>query len=351
MNRQDSVGSLLGGIRTAASPFRAYLKDVHTRFKGVNEGKVADYIPELAKADPNWFGIAVTTVSGASFEIGDARQLFTIQSVSKPFMFGLALEDRGREFTQTRVGVEPTGDAFNSIIRLEEKSGRPYNPMINAGAIATAGMIRGAHLTERLNRVLEMFRRYAGRNLDVDMAVYTSERSTGHRNRALAHLLLNFGMLDPNLEEALDLYFQQCSILVNAQDLSVMGATLANGGVNPITGDRAIAPEYVQDMLSVMYSCGMYDYAGEWSYTVGLPAKSGVGGGVVVVVPHKMAIAVFSPPLDARGNSVRALRVCEAMSQELGLHMLSHAPDRERLNSLLSAGDLKAGNMAIGATP
>jgi glutaminase len=331
----SAMGSLLSGIKTAASPFRNYLKDLHSRYKGVDEGKVADYIPELAKANPNWFGIAVTTVSGTSFEVGDTQQQFTIQSVSKPFMFGLALEDRGRDFAQTRVGVEPTGDAFNSIIRLEEKSGRPYNPMINAGAIATAGMVHGAHLTERLNRMLDMFRRYSGRKLDVDMAVYTSERSTGHRNRALAHLMLNFNMVDSNIDDTLDLYFQQCSVLVNAHDLAVMGATLANGGVNPTTGERAILPEYVQDVLSVMYSCGMYDYAGEWLYTVGFPAKSGVGGGVVAVVPHTMGIAVFSPPLDQRGNSVRALRVCEAMSRELGLHMLSHSPDRKQLNSLL----------------
>ncbi|MBX7258387.1 MAG: glutaminase A [Candidatus Hydrogenedentes bacterium] len=338
MSKQDSasaVSALLGGIKSAASPFRTYLKDIHARFKSVDDGSVADYIPELAKADPNWFGIAVTTVSGASFEVGDSQQLFTIQSVSKPFMFGLALEDRGRQTVQKRVGVEPTGDAFNSIIRLEEKSGRPYNPMINAGAIATAGMVQGAHLTERLNRMLDMLRRYAGRKLDVDMAVYTSERSTGHRNRALAHLMLNFDMVDPNIDDTLDLYFQQCSVLVNAHDLAVMGATLANAGINPLTGERAIAAEYVQDVLSVMYSCGMYDYAGEWAYTVGLPAKSGVGGGVVVVVPHTMAIAVFSPLLDHRGNSVRALRVCEAISSDLGLHIMSHSTDRERLNNLL----------------
>jgi len=338
MSKHDSgsaVGSLLSGIKTAASPFRTYLKGLHARFKDVCDGTVADYIPELAKADPNWFGIAVTTTSGASFEVGDTRQEFTVQSVSKPFMFGLALEDRGRDFARTRVGVEPTGDAFNSIIRLEEKSGRPYNPMINAGAIATAGMVHGEHLTERLNRMLEMLRRYTGRKLDIDMAVYTSERSTGHRNRALAHLMLNFNVVDANIDDTLDLYFQQCSVLVNAHDLAMMGATLANGGVNPVTGERAILPDYVQDVLSVMYSCGMYDYAGEWLYTVGFPAKSGVGGGVVAVVPHTMGIAVFSPPLDERGNSVRALRVCEAMSQELGLHMLSHSPDRKQLDAML----------------
>lgn len=331
----SQVSALLSGIKSAASPFRTYLKELHARYSGVSEGRVADYIPELAKANPDWFGIAVTTVNGQTYEIGDCRQDFTIQSVSKPFVYGLALEDNGRDGTLRRVGVEPTGDAFNSIIKLDAKSGRPQNPMVNAGAIATAGLVKGAHMTERFNRLGAMFARYAGRPLSIDMAVYTSERSTGHRNRALAHLMLNFDMIDPNVDEILDLYFQQCSVLVTARDLAVMGATLANGGVNPVTGEQALAPDYVQDVLSVMYSCGMYDYTGEWSYRVGLPAKSGVGGGVVVVVPRMMAIAVFSPALDERGNSVRALCVCEAISKELGLHSLAHTPNRARLNELL----------------
>ncbi len=331
----SGVQALLGGVRSAASPFRTYLKDLHRRFANDSEGRVADYIPELAKAKPEWFGISVATVNGLTFEVGDAQTDFTIQSVSKPFVFGLALEDNGRDHTLSRVGVEPTGDAFNSIIKLDTKSGRPQNPMVNAGAISTAGLVKGAHLTERFNRLGGMLSRYAGRSLPVDMAVYTSERSTGHRNRALAHLMLNFGMIDPNVDETLDLYFQQCSVLINARDLAMMGATLANGGVNPLTKEQAIAPEYVQDVLSVMYSCGMYDYTGEWSYRVGLPAKSGVGGGVVAVVPRVMAIAVFSPLLDERGNSVRALKVCEAISKDLGLHLLAHSPNRRRLTELL----------------
>jgi glutaminase len=337
-SKPGSLEALLGDIRVAASPFRTYLNEMHTRFAGNADGKVADYIPELARANPDWFGISVVTVDGQVFDIGDAKQTFTIQSLSKPFVFGMALEDRGREYTLSKVGVEPTGDAFNSIIKLDEKSGRPYNPMINAGAIATADLVKGSDLTERFNRMLAMLGRYAGRELAVDMAVYTSERTTGHRNRAIAHLMLNFGMVEPNISETLDLYFQQCSVLVTAKDLAAMGATLANGGVNPLTGETAIERPFVQDVLSIMYTCGMYDYAGEWAYRVGLPAKSGVGGGVVAVVPGKMGIAIFSPRLDAKGNSVRAIQVCRALSEELSLHCLAPSSNSNKLDELLKPG-------------
>ncbi|MDB5325844.1 MAG: glutaminase, partial [Phycisphaerales bacterium] len=212
---------------------------------------------------------------------------------------------------------------FNSLIKLDEKSNRPHNPMINAGAIATASLIHGDDPTDRLKKTLAAFNAFAGRELNVDMSVFVSERSTGHRNRAIAHLMLNFGMIDPDIDTALDLYFQQCSILVNAHDLAVTAATLANDGINPLTKQRAIKSEYIRDVLSLMYTCGMYDYAGEWAYTVGLPAKSGVGGGIMAVVPGKMGIAIFSPPLDSRGNSVRGIKVCQAMSADLGLHMFA----------------------------
>ena len=309
-------------IRNGTEQFRlmAVLNDLHLRFQADDSGATADYIPELAKANPDWFGICVATADGQLYEIGEFDQRFTIQSISKPFVYGLALEDWGREHVLSRVGVEPTGDAFNSIIKLDA-SNRPHNPCVNAGAIATTSMIRGGDPTTRLNRVLDMFGRYFGRRVDVDMSVFMSERTTGHRNRAIAHLMLNFGMIESNVEEILDLYFQQCSIVVSCRDLAMMGATLANRGVNPITGERAIDSEYIRDLLTVMYTCGMYDYAGEWAYTVGLPAKSGVAGGIVAVVPGKLGIAVYSPPLDARGHSVRGIRVCEALSQNFGMHM------------------------------
>jgi len=317
-----NVTALLSTIKSAASPFRRYLQELHAKLAPVMDGAVANYIPELAKADPNWFGISVVTLAGTQYDVGDFKQRFTIQSVSKAFMYGLALEDHGREATLSRVGVEPTGDAFNSIIKLDQDSKRPHNPMVNAGAIATAGLIKGKDSPERINRVMDMFERYTGHRLDVDIAVYSSEKTTGHRNRALSHLMLNFDMIDNRIDEILDLYFQQCSLLIDSHDLAMMAATLANGGVNPISGARALSADYVKDVLSIMYTCGMYDYAGQWAYDVGIPAKSGVGGGICAVVPGVMGIGIFSPLLDVKGNSVRGVKACETMSSELGLHML-----------------------------
>jgi glutaminase len=250
--------------------------------------------------------------------------------VSKPFIFGLALEDHGRESVLQRVGVEPTGEAFNSIV-LDEHSNRPFNPMVNAGAIATADLIQGSDYPARVGRMLDLFRRYTGREVFVDNQIFMSERTTGHRNRAIGYLMRNFEMVTPRFEESLELYFQQCSILVNAHDLAVMGATLANSGVNPVTGERALSANYVKDVLSIMLSCGMYDYAGEWAFRVGLPAKSGVAGGIVAVVPGRMGIGIFSPRLDAKGNSVRGIRVCEQLSTRFGLHAFECGETVEKL--------------------
>jgi glutaminase len=300
--------------------FQAYLNDLHQKYKSLDEGKIADYIPELAKMNPDWFGICVVTADGQVFTVGDTEQIFTIQSISKVFVQGLALEDHGRDYLLTQVGVEPTGDAFNAIV-LDEQSKRPYNPMVNAGAIATTSRIKGNSHAERLNRMLDMFRRYIGHDVAVDISTFVSERTTGSRNRAMAYLMHNFGMIDFRVEEALDLYFQQCSLMVTCRDLAVMAATLANQGMNPITGERAIAAQYIRDILSVMYTCGMYNFAGEWTYRVGLPAKSGVSGGIITVVPNQMGIATFSPPLDTRGNSVRGVKVCEALSEKFDLHL------------------------------
>jgi glutaminase len=327
---RDDLQNLLGGIRSVTSPLQAFLEEVHERHRALSAGAVADYIPELAKANPAHFGICVATVDGQVFKVGDFQQTFTIQSVSKPFMYGLALEDNGRDYLLAKVGVEPTGDAFNAIM-LDERSNRPYNPMVNAGAIATAGLIKGADPTERLNRMLATFSRYSGREILMDAAVFSSERSTGHRNRAIAHLMRNFDMLGANLDDTLDLYFQQCSLLVTCQDLALMGATLANGGLNPISGERAIAAHYVRDVLSVMFTCGMYDFSGEWAYEVGLPAKSGVGGGIVAVAPGQLGIGVFSPLLDTRGNSLRGVSVCRDLAREFHLHVFDPSRDPGRL--------------------
>jgi len=304
------------------SPIMDYLEELQQRFAGMSDGEVADYIPELAKADSEWFGICIATTEGHVYEVGDSRQEFTIQSISKPFVYGLALEDNGRADILGKIGVEPTGDAFNSI-SLDPETGRPANPMINAGAIAAAGQIMGHDENKRVNRILEMLSSYAGRALTVDETVYLSESQTGHRNRAIGYMLRNFNILEEDPTPTLELYFKQCSISVCCRDLAVMGATLANAGINPVTGERALRGEYVENVLGVMSSCGMYDYAGEWIYKVGMPAKSGVAGGILAVLPGRLGIGVFSPRLDARGNSVRGIEVCNRISMDFNLHMFN----------------------------
>jgi glutaminase len=299
------------------------LEDLYQQYLPCDDGTVASYIPELAKADRNSFSICVATVDGQVYRVGDFDRRFTIQSISKVFTYGMALEDRGREALLCKVGVEPTGDPFNSIIRLDENSKRPDNPMVNAGAIATTSLINGENLSDRLNRILEMFQRYIGHEPYIDVPTFLSERTTGDRNRALAYLMRHFNMVDGSIDDALDLYFQQCSIMVSCVDLGMMAATIANYGTHPITQIRAIDRQYIRDLLSIMYTCGMYNFAGEWAYQVGIPAKSGVSGGIIAVIPHKMGIAVYSPPLDHRGNSVRGIKVCEALSQALDLHIFS----------------------------
>jgi glutaminase len=304
------------------SPVQDYLQQLHERFARVKDGDVATYIPELAKADPDWFGISLVTAGGSVYEAGDSRQEFTIQSISKPFVYGMALEDNSREAVLKKVGIEPTGDAFNSI-SLEPGTGRPRNPMINAGAIATAGLIAGKSPETRFRRVLETFGVYAGRELKLDEPVYRSENETGHRNRAISHMLRNFDILTSDPTPVTELYFKQCSISVSCRDLAMMAATLANRGVNPVTGKQAIRGEYVESVLSVMETCGMYDFAGEWVYHVGMPAKSGVAGGVIAVLPGQLGIGVFSPRLDSHGNSVRGIGVCQEISRNLDLHLLN----------------------------
>lgn len=334
-SNETELNLLVGRMKAAAAPLREVLNEMHARYATCDAGKVADYIPELARADRRWFGIAIATTEGQVFEVGDSKQLFTIQSVSKPFVYGLVLEDRGLEQVLGRVGVEPTGEAFNAIV-LDEVSNRPFNPMVNAGAIATTDLINGQDYPERVSRLLAMFGRYCGRDMYIDNSVFMSERMTGHRNRAIGSLMRNFGMVGEQFEESLELYFQQCSILVNCRDLAVIGATLANAGVNPLTGQRAIAQPYVKYLLSSMLSCGMYDYAGEWAYRVGIPSKSGVSGGIVGVVPGQFGIGVFSPLLDVKGNSVRGIQVCQELSDRFGLHIFESGFPGQSIRDLLA---------------
>jgi glutaminase len=316
-------------MTVVTSPFQHYLNELYEKYRILNDGKIANYIPELALAKPECFGICIVTAGGQIFEVGHCEKLFTIQSISKALVYGLALEDCGREYVNSKVRVEPTGEAFNSIV-LDEKTNRPYNPMVNSGAIATTDLISGKNGTERLKRILKMFRCYTGREHDINVPVFLSEKETGNRNRAMAYLMLNFGMVSNKIEETLDLYFQQCSILVHAKDLATIAATLANGGINPITGERAIDEHYVQDVISVMLTCGMYNYSGEWAYRVGIPAKSGVSGGITAVVPKQLGIGTFSPLLDDKGNSIRGIKVCEDLSRDFGLHVFNVArPERD----------------------
>jgi glutaminase len=302
------------------SPIQEIINDLYTRYRRLNTGSVATYIPELGKANPDWFGISVVTADGQVYEAGDTEQLFTIQSISKPLTYGIALEDNGRTAVTNKIWVEPTGEAFNSI-SLDPTSGRPLNPMINAGAIATTSLVEGKTTKQKMHRILDAFARYTGRRMEIDRSVYQSESETGHRNRAISYMLRNFEIIGEDPIPSLEAYFMQCSILVNCRDLGMMAATLANGGLNPATGSRAVVGDYVESMLSVMGSCGMYDAAGEWIYNVGMPAKSGVAGGILAVLPGQLGIGVFSPRLDKHGNSVRGIEVCRELSRRFDLHM------------------------------
>jgi glutaminase len=311
------------------SPILTYLEDLHSRLAGLNGGRVASYIPELTKANPEWFGICVVTVDGATYSVGEADQQFTIQSISKAFVYATALADRGWESLAGKVGVEPSGDAFNSI-SLNPQTGAPLNPMINAGAIATTSLVTGGTPEAQWRRIENSLAMFMGRDISVDEEVYRSESETGHRNRAIAWMLKNFGIIDGEPMGTLENYFRQCSVLVSGRDLAYMAATLANGGVHPVTGRRALAAEHVERVLSVMATCGMYNYAGSWMYEIGMPAKSGVGGGIIAVVPGQFGIGIFSPRLDEKGNSVRGIEVCKRLSQDFNLHVFASAGDPSR---------------------
>lgn len=303
-----------------------FLHGLYDQYLPLREGNIYISESELVDVNPDWFGISIVTTNGESYAAGDAQVPFLIQSISKVLAYGLALEEHGRDYVLTRVDVEPSGEAYNSIIRVQASSKRPYNPMVNTGAIAITSLITGATPAMRLKRLLEMYRRYVGHRVFVDTPSYVSEQNTGDRNWAISYLLRNFGMISGDIQETMDLYLQQCSVIINCQDLALIGATLANNGVNPMTGERAIAADYIRDLLSVMNTCGMYDFAGEWVYKVGFPAKSGVGGGIVGVVPGQMGIAVYSPLLDKRGSSIRGIKVCEALSNYLKLHIFEFSP-------------------------
>src|SRR6201988_693505 len=313
-------------------PLLRFLDECHEKFATDEGGAVADYIPELSKADPGHFGISLATIDGHVYEVGDSRIPFTIQSMSKPFVFALALDTLGAERVERSIGVEPSGDPFNSI-RLNAEN-HPFNPMVNAGAIACSGLIHQGKGTGAFEYIRRELSRFAGRDLDVDEAVYASESTTGDRNRAIGYLLRTNAVISDNVAAVLDVYFRQCAVLVTARDIAVMAATLANRGVNPGTGEQVLTPYAISRTLSVMTSSGMYDYAGEWIYRIGIPAKSGVGGGILAALPARLGLGSYSPRLDKHGNSVRGIKVCEAISAHYDLHMLNRSDDAR--NSIIA---------------
>lgn len=299
-----------------------YLDQIRAEHAAVTDGALACYIPELATVDPSGFGLSLSSSDGFVYESGDARVEFTIQSISKPFTYALALDQIGEAAVDVKIGVEPSGEAFNEI-SVDGTTKTPKNPMINAGAIAAVSLIPGSSPDERFARIHDFYSACAGRRLALDDDVYRSEKATGSRNRAIAYMLESFGVLDDDPDDVLDVYYRQCSLKVTSTDLARMAATLARGGVNPQTGRRVTGAPVVQRTLSVMVTCGMYDAAGDWVSAVGMPAKSGVGGGIVAVLPGQLGIGFYSPLLDAKGNSVRGVRLCRSLSAQLGLHFLT----------------------------
>ena len=343
MHEDFGAQPVVGAEPAALAPVEDYLTELHDRVSALTGGKPADYIPELGKVEPSLFGIAIATTDGEVYGVGDTQHPFTIQSVSKPFMYGYALNRYGREAVLKHVGVEPTGEAFNSIV-LDEVANRPFNPMVNAGAIAVAELMDGASQEQRTANMLALFGDLAGRPLGIDEVVFRSEEATGHRNRAIAYMMLNTGMIKGDPNDVLDLYFRQCSVNVTTRDLAIMAATLANDGTNPITGKKVFQAEYVRDVLSVMNSCGMYDYAGEWAYEVGMPAKSGVSGCIIAVIPGQIGIGVFAPPIDSHGNSLRGIRVCQEISKEFELHAFNNRTNVRSVIRREYRGDLVHSN-------
>ncbi|MFH0301145.1 glutaminase A [Bradyrhizobium sp. 31Argb] len=306
-------------------PLLRFLQSCHDEFATETGGAVADYIPELGKADPAHFGISLATLDGHVYEVGDTKVPFTIQSMSKPFVFALALDTLGAGRVESAIGVEPSGDPFNSI-RLNAEN-HPFNPMVNAGAIACTGLIHEAKGDAAFDYIRQALGRFAGRELTLDEAVYLSESTTGDRNRAIGYLLRTNSVIKDNVASVLDVYFRQCAVLVTARDIAIMAATLANRGINPVTGKQVMTPYAISRTLSVMTSSGMYDFAGEWIYRVGIPAKSGVGGGILAALPARLGLGSYSPKLDKHGNSVRGIKVCEALSSHYDLHMLNRRDD------------------------
>ena len=314
------------GVLPSDTDVQALVSAGYERFLHLDEGVVADYIPALAAASPSAFGVCVAGVRGQLFSIGDADQEFAIESISKLFVFALICHTLGHEEARRKLGVNSTGLPFNSVMAIELNADRTMNPLVNAGAMATTSLVPGTTADEKFESIVAALSRFAGRRLVMDDDVYESEAATNDRNRGIAHLLDGYGCMycDPDL--AADVYTRQCSLRVSARDLAVMGATLANGGVNPVTGEQAIDTPYCKRVLAVLATAGLYEQSGQWLYDIGLPGKSGVSGGIVTVSPGKGGLGTFSPPLDAAGNSVRGQHITGYLSEALGLNLFSSVP-------------------------
>jgi glutaminase len=301
------------------------VREAYDKFKGETNGKNADYIPYLAQVDSKLFGIAIVTADNQVLTLGDVNYSFSIQSISKVFTLALALEELGPDKVFQRIGSEPTGRPFNSVPAVVDMPTHSGNPLVNAGAIATMSLISGKDANEKWNKILAFYSKAAGERLTLIEEVYKSEAATNAGNKALSMLLAKYERIYADPFESVDIYTKQCSVGVNASQLARMGATLANNGINPATREQVIKREHVPYLLATMTMAGLYDSSGYWAWHVGLPAKSGVGGGIVAIVPGKGAIAVFAPPLDEAGNSVKAQKVIEYVANKLDFNLYSPA--------------------------
>jgi glutaminase len=326
MDEAFDLSCVSTGHLPAAELVKTLLREGHERFKLVNEGKVADYIPALAKTPRELFGLCVAGVNGAVYAVGDMEYEFSIQSVSKPFVLALVCQALGGEEVRRKIGVNSTGLPFDSVMAIELNTDRTMNPMVNAGAIATSSLAPGATAEAKWQFIQDGLSRFSGRKLTFNADVYESESATNQRNQGVARLLESYGRIYCDPLEATEVYTKQCSLNVTVKDLAMMGATLADGGVNPITKERVIDADCCKRVLAVLATAGLYEQSGDWLYETGLPGKSGVSGGIVTVSPGKGGMGTFAPLLDSAGNSIKGQLVTKFLSERLGLNLFASKP-------------------------
>lgn len=320
---QNGTGTQRSPVAPSHDQVQAVVTQAYNKFKSDNEGKNADYIPALAQVNSKLYGVVAVSTDGQMVTDGDVDYAFSIQSISKVFTLALAMDELGADQVFAKVGSEPTGRPFNSVTAVAEMPSHTGNPFVNAGAIATVSLISAPNADAKWQKILDFYSKAAGEKLSLLEDVYKSEAATNTGNKALAALLLKYDRIYSDPLESVDVYTKQCSVGVTAKQLAIMGATLANNGVNPITHEQVIKPENIPEILATMTTAGLYDGSGGWAWHVGLPAKSGVGGGIVAIVPGKGAIAVFAPPLDEAGNSVKAQKTIGYVADQLGINLFS----------------------------